>query len=574
MIKRAARVAQVSCIVAVSLLMTGVASVQAATVPAVGTAKVQKYITHGRYYTQKVELEDVIPVPEDIQALTRDKKGAIADLIDRIEAYYEEQGFVSEDLQTWLTKHKHIRREFWLAIHPNLDDAQAVIAFFDNLRTSRSDTFEEYFHLAIAMSVVADTATAIESSRHFLVWGVEEKQFLSRPELLEIYDHFTNKKNAKLFPYSPKVLVWPLLVHLVDLDLNESERNWGIKRFAQMKTSLEKTYSQIDYDYEKLNQRPRLGTTRPYSLANIFNPAIGGVCVDQAYCSSRVMKTFGIPALKVRGDGRYGGMGHAWTGYLARVGSRLSFDFTGRFNNDYFYTGMAFDPQTETLVLDRHIAMMLDGALKNYEKYTDAAALTRIGNSIYDKNVKAAQSFAETAIKSNPLYPHSWRLLFRCLLTTDSDTKVPKKHMKSLFKELSGHPDLSLELMDYFMKHWERDDTKTRQKYYEAAFALYAKRPDLQLLLRTAQCKELFADGNAKDALQKAARTATDNATEGTLVLPLVEIIVDACKDSAKWKRPAYAVLNGLTKKGFPQRRGNEVSQAYLDLTAMIEQLR
>ena len=339
---------------------------------------VVKWIANNRWYrNEPPPFTDPIPAlsPEDLAIVL--KKGKlkaeplIEQFVERVQAHYVIEGIVPESLVTWFSKHPEIAREFWLALDPQYDDIAAACDIFETLRARDEKTLEQFHQLAIAMAVVHDSPDAMVSSRYSLIWAVTEEQWPDLPEWMEIWDHFTSKKNQRMMLMPSNKLVWPLLVHIADLDLPTTERNWASKKYLG-KRELGSTYQEIDYDYDKLNTRqPKLGT-RDYTLLNLLT--YGGVCVDQAHYSSRVMKNFGLPAAKVSGYGRYGGIGHAWTGYL-EVGRKIRFVFTGRYFGDYYYSGDIFDPQTRTVTKDREVAMLLDGALNHYGKYTQARTL-------------------------------------------------------------------------------------------------------------------------------------------------------------------------------------------------------
>ncbi|MDA3960615.1 MAG: hypothetical protein PF961_07475 [Planctomycetota bacterium] len=538
---------------------------------------IYQHVGNGRFRRSSVATDQADPAGQANSALlampkrisTKQIDPLVDDLVTRIAAGYAST--TPPALSTWLDAHPDIRKAFWLAIDPVFDDPTAAIAVMDELVRHDSERAEKFYHLAIAMAVVHDTPDAVLSSRLAMIWAVEATQFPSMPDKLEIFDYLTSPAAIKRMPYPPDKLVWPLLVHVVDLDLPDSERAWVVGKFLNGKSDLSQTYSMVPYDYGKLNQQPKLGNS-PYLLGNVL--AKGGVCVDQAHFSSRVMKTFGIPAIKVSGESRYGGMGHAWTGFLQANRKGASFAFTGRYNFDYYYTGDVFDPHTRRSVLDREMAMELDGALHNYASYVDAGALVRIATSIASSDPSTSLRLTEAALDLNPFRADAWRLLAKHLSTGTLDLKAGTKWLNTMAKKCYAHPDLTLEVLNTTLDTMPANDLKKRGKLYASIYTLYKERPDLQIALRRRQCAELYAANEADMATSLAVHTLLANAKEGSLVLPLVEVVVADCqKRPADQRNKVHAVLVGMNKD-FPKSRGDEVSQAWLALQEQLALLK
>ncbi|MBF0197980.1 MAG: hypothetical protein HQL32_09725 [Planctomycetes bacterium] len=536
------------------------------------------YKPNSRYTYKRID-HPVEPVQilnnEIIETLNKkiDTKFLLSTLTDRIEEHYIKEGIANNELLQWLKEHDLIRRNLWLAIDPHLDEAPKVLEIFNEIRLARPKYFEKYAHLAIAFSLVYDTPDAITSSRYRLIWCVDEKQYLPLPTMLEVYDYFTNPKNSKWFKCKIDKLVWPLLIHLVDLDLNEDERTWAYNKFRSHPKPLWESYKLIKYDYDKLLRRPKLGS-RAYSLENLFNPNFGGVCVDQTHGSSRVMKTFGIPSIKVNGHGRFGGIGHAWCGFLRQKGSRYFFDFTGRYNQNYYWTGKVFNPHTRENTSDRSMAMMLDGALVSYYKYIVATSLSRIAASIEEKHPLAAQKLYWQAIDENAYAPEGWKGLAWQMKKKQVEKDDVSKFFREMFKEHSDHPDLSLELMKECCVPDIVASSHTREKHFRSAARMYKDRPDLEVDLRIFQCQSLFKEGDIKNAVNLSSKTFAKHTNQGTLVIPLAKMMVEGTADkSAKVRSQCHDILHKITEKQFPKEYNGEASVAYVQMRELIDSI-
>lgn len=491
--------------------------------------------------------------------------------VDTIEQQHA--SVVNGDFATWLKAHGEIRRDFWLALSPQFDEAAKAVEILDALRKHDGKRVEQFAHLAIAMAVVYDTPDALVTSRLNYLWAVSDSQFSPQRPYLATFDYFSDKKNQARFTFKPDQLPWPILVHLVDFDIADNEIDWAWKNCDAARKDIASLYQTVPYDHDKLGGlSPKLGSS-DYVLENLRK--LGGVCVDQAHYTTRVAKAFGVPSMKVAGEGRYGASSlHAWAGFLINAGGRAQLDFTGRYQGDYYYTGDIFDPQTRIMILDREVAMLYDGISLSYFKYRDSAALSRAAIQLVGSDPAAAMTLARQAIERNTYNPNAWRLLAYGVSTGAIDQKEGNVLVARLMKDLANHPDLTLECLQRFMAAIDLKDVAARQKIFRNAYALYAKRPDLQIRLRLLQCAELVAAQQQPEALNLALQTCTDNAKEGSLILPLVEYVVKASKDfnATNPRFQLGVVKQALVKieKDFPQKRGNEVSAAYTEFQTMV----
>jgi hypothetical protein len=483
---------------------------------------------------------------------------------------------LNDDFATWLKAHAEIRRDFWLALSPQFDEAKQAIAVLDDLRKHDEKRVEQFAHLAIAMAVVFDTPDALVTSRLNYLWAVTDSQFSPQRPLIATFDYFSDKKNQARFTFKPDQLPWPILVHLVDFDIADNEIDWAWKNCDAARKDIASLYQTVPYDNDKLGGKtPKLGSNN-YVLENLRK--LGGVCVDQAHYTTRVAKAFGVPSMKVAGEGRYGASSlHAWAGFLVNAGGRAQLEFTGRYQGDYYYTGDIFDPQSRTMILDREVAMLYDGISLSYFKYRDSAALSRAAIQKIGSDPAAAMTLARQAMERNTFNPNAWRLLAYGVSTGAIDQKEGNLLVARLMKDLANHPDLTMECLQRFMAAIDQKDTAARQKIFRNAYALYAKRPDLQIRLRLLQCSELVAASQQPEALNIALQTCTDNAKEGSLILPLVDYVVTASKEFAATnpKFQLTVVRQALAKveKDFPQKRGNDVSAAYTEFKGLVGKL-
>jgi hypothetical protein len=483
---------------------------------------------------------------------------------------------IPADLAKWFAANPDIRKDFLLALSPQFDEIKNAFEVFNALRIHDEKALIKFHHLAIALAVVFDSPEAPATSRFNTLWGVTEAQFSPQRPYISTFNYFTDKANLSRFIFKPDQLPWPILVQLVDFDVSDEEVVWAWKNCEGARKDIASLYQTVPYDNEKLARRtPKLGTSA-YTLENLRHK--GGVCVDQAHYTSRVAKVFGVPSMKVSGEGRYGASSrHAWSGFLVNAKGRAQLDFTGRYQGDYYYTGDIFDPQTRTMILDREVAMLYDGMSVSFFRYQESSILSRAALQLVNSDVKKSMAMAQQAIEKNTFNPIAWRLLAYGVSVGAIEPKEGNNLVTRLMKDLAGHPDLTLACLKRFMSAIPEKETAARQKIFHKAYALYDKRPDLQITLRLMQCEELVAASQQAEALQISLQTCTSNAKEGSLILPLIAYVVEFSQAFAasnpKFQLGVVKQALSAIEKEFPQKRGDEVSAAYLEFKQMVEKL-
>ncbi len=497
-------------------------------------------------------------------------KGLLAGYRGRmLETYTASEGFPA-DLARFLRANADVAEVFVTAIDPQYDDVAGAAKVFDELRAADAKLLEKYVHLATALAVVYDTPDAVATSRYLALWAVTGEQFCALPKLREMWDCYTDRRLKARFGFALEKLPWPILVHLVDNDVSAEDRKWSLSKYHGRTTKIARLYPSVKYDYDKLNQKGTKLGAKPYTLPNLLK--YGGVCVDQAHFASRVAKCLGVPAMKVTGSGRFGGSGHAWTGFLAIKKGRPLLEFTGRYFMDYYYTGDVFDPQTRTMTLDRFVAMMYDGASLSYPKYNQSRMLVRMAEAIKADRPAEALELTLAALKLNYFNMWGWPLLMEFIKGGTLPKKDGLKWFNKMLKGLREHPDMTYHCLGTFIDCIPEDETRKRQSLYSQAARLYGERPDLLIKLRLEQTNDLCRAGQKRAALSILMPTVVDNSKQGKLVLPAMRRSVELATELGL-TRQAYAILK-KADKSFPKMRGTTPSKAYADFQALLESLK
>jgi hypothetical protein len=539
---------------------------------------VYKYDAPGRYNYDK---QRTLP-PDPVQALVESdldliKEGMTADKVKKLlDSYvtrmldcYKTKYKLPQTLCDFLDKDKNAKEIFITALDPRYDDVTAAASIFEALRVRDEKLLSKYAHLATAIAVVYDQPDSLSSSRYNCLWGLTAEQFQKPPDYMEIYGYYTDPGMKARLAFQLEQIPWPMLVHLVDNDITPNDRLWALSRY-NAKVSVETLYPSVPYDYDKYGSKDSHLGNKPYSLPNILQ--FGGVCGDQAYFTSRVAKCLGVPSMKVDGEGRYGGSGHCWAGYLVVNKGRPVLEFTGRYFYDYYYTGNIFDPQTRTDTLDRYVAMMYDGVSLSYPKYNQSMLFIRMAEAIKVQHPKESLILTTEGLKLNYFNMWGWPLLMQHIHDGTLAKKDGLKWFNEMLRVLKDHPDMTFECLNTFKECMPKEDVKGRQSLYNQVFTLYKTRPDLQLKLRVSQAEELVAANMKLDAMNALIPTVVDNAKEGTLALPAARMAVRLAKELGV-KKQASPLLE-KADGSFPKDRSGRPSEAYAEFRGLLDELK
>jgi hypothetical protein len=399
---------------------------------------------------------------------------------------------------------------------------------------------QEYANLAVAFAV----ATPAKSKDP------------NTATLEESFRFYTDKRNS--FRYDLKAMPFELSVYLADTRLNLGERAWARAKYANMSDPA-KSYFELAYDYDAFRDgKPKKIEALPFTLPNLKQ--VGGVCIEQAYYSTQVCKSMGVPAAIVIGDSA-SGIGHAWVACLKITsgGKQVVWDLdTGRYQSDKFFVGDIRDPVTAKDFPDCELALagaaallplqrreeadtatqLADFLMRQFDSSPDAdrSALGALADAYNARYVKAADakiniqrdmpssrkldaSMAEDllalALERNLAHKPAWELL----ITMRSNNQVPVEHLDRFFDVLVNRT--AKDYADYSCQMILRivptiPTTEQRLKAYQKMTAIYARRPDLQAKILIAAGDEFKAQGNKEKALgayQQAALAGMDLAS-------------------------------------------------------------
>jgi len=257
---------------------------------------------------------------------------------------------LTRELQLAVLGNASLSEEFFQLLSP-LDNPAEVLAILQRIHQQDAGLFTAYASLALALAVVMDVPPPPGWPHGQVKSALLPRRF---PEAEKTFLYLARLDRGNQTLHRLNRLPADELKFLVDIVAPFDELDWARKNVALGLADFGKAYDLIKYRKDRVtaNQYEWPGTA--YTLPVIVQQ--GGICVDQAYFASTAGKAKGIPTLMFRGAGLDGR--HAWFGYLD-LNKRWQLD-CGRYAEQKFVVGMAFDPQTWANINDHELLFITE----------------------------------------------------------------------------------------------------------------------------------------------------------------------------------------------------------------------
>ena len=298
------------------------------------------------------------------------------------------------------------------AVDPDHDRTSGVWQRAIELVTADAGLVDKYPNLAAAIAVVHDQGD--------FVIRVNENRGVS-PPAQQVWDWFTSHAGSMRFGVD---LAPELLTLVVDLPAGIDEVGWAYKSF-QGTQDIGALYQEIEYDSDSLAGKPKKSNVAGWNLLSIFKH--GGICADQAYFTTTVAKSLGIPAMYTTGQDA--SAGHAWAGLVELKGRDPIWQVSGRYDSYRGVTGLYRDPQTGVTRNDANLAMLVQWGLEPREERIASSMLRvadeRIQSRIFEAkkpNVADEDKLTDEEIES--LNDLSEAMIYAALLRCPTDVRA------------------------------------------------------------------------------------------------------------------------------------------------------
>jgi hypothetical protein len=481
-----------------------------------------------------------------------------------------------EALMRWLDEHVEIKEELFTALDPATDDLPAALTLFHDLWKQFPAKIAGYGELAIATALVWDReGEGIADMKGCVHWS---KTKLPANQATA-FDNFKYLVDAEpIMEGRIQFVPWEFLVHAVNHKTPIEERKWAVENYLDRRVMYGKCYHDVPYDYDMLNSNFAICHLqgKEYTLPNIRQ--FGGVCMMQADFAARVGKSLGVPAEDVRGQGQFGGVGHAWVMWvelLQVTSSNVTFSLQshGRYFEDNYYIGELNDPHTGGPMTDRQLELRLQTVGMDRQAKRQADLIMRAFPGLRDlgeEKMEVADQvrFLEQVIALSPGNEGAWKSLAgiaRGLKGERRYTKQMKILMDKLFTNFARFPDFTWEVFGDLAAYYETD--KQRNALYEQLVQLYeaAGRPDLACEARFVLCDGQVAAGRQMDAIEGLAFTIRKFPQEGRYVPKILDKLETLC---AGTKDADAKLVQFYTEflPAIPQMRGKDPSDYCMDM--------
>lgn len=340
---------------------------------------------------------------------------------------------MSPELQLALLGNAAFSEEFFTLLSP-VDNPPQVLAILQQIYAQEPALFADYQNLALAIAVVYDVPPPP-------LWphGQVDARVLPRrlPPPAQAFAYWARLDRTNLTLQRLRRLPAGELKFLVDVVAPFSELDWARQNVPPELADLAKAYDLVKYRKDRITLNQYSWPGPDYRLAGILQQ--GGICVDQAYFASTVGKAKGIPTIMFRGAGLDGR--HAWFGYLD-AGERWHLD-CGRFADQKFVVGLAYDPQTWGDLNDHELLFITERfrALPTYKLSVMHAnfAAEYLRNHEPDRALRAARE----AVNREPRNLEAWLTLVRAQqAATPADRRAQEAVLREAARALQKYPDL------------------------------------------------------------------------------------------------------------------------------------
>ena len=307
-----------------------------------------------------------------------------------------------------------------------------VLAILRDLHATDPRRFATYNQLALAIALVYDSPPP-PNWPHAQVTPQALSRQLPRP--VDAFNFFVDSDQHGATLHKLATLTVSELKFAVDLSASFPELLWAQRQIKFTVAQLPKTYDLVRYRNDRLEAQQYVWPSASYELARIYSE--GGICVDQAYFASQAGKARGVPTLLFRGEGQDGR--HAWFGYLGS-GQRWFLD-AGRYAEQRYATGVAFDPQTWADLSDHDLQFLSEGFRKlppyqqsrQYELF--AKLYLRLGKS------KEAAAAARKSVNAERRNLAGWKTLLAA--ADGADFRTREILLREAAMALQRYPDLN-----------------------------------------------------------------------------------------------------------------------------------
>ena len=338
---------------------------------------------------------------------------------------------LSRELQLHALGSAAFSEEFFTTLQP-VDHPLRVLDILQQLYTADSAHFADYQNLALAIAVVFDVPPPPFWPHGQVSASVLPREF---PAPSDAFAYWIKLDRSGQSLHRFKRLSAVELKYVVDSPAPFVELDWARSNVPWVLSDFAKAYDLIRYRKDRLVANQSDWKKPDYRLATIRQE--GGICVDQAYFAYSAGKAKGIPTILLRGAGLDGR--HAWFGYLGGDGWVLD---CGRYAEQKFVVGLAWDPQTWANVTDHELVFLSEHfhALPGYKFSQLHTAFA--GEYLRTGDLAGAVRAAREAVNREHRNLEAWRMLLRVQTSAGVDAGMIEITLHEAAIAFQRYPDI------------------------------------------------------------------------------------------------------------------------------------
>jgi hypothetical protein len=352
------------------------------------------------------------------------------------------------------------------------------------------------------------------------------------------------------------------LKFLVDHPLPESEMEWARKNVTTSRSSFDKVFPSIRYDFSRLQAGIMTWPYPNYRLADIKDK--GGICVDQGYFAAMAGKAKGLPTLFFTGQGESGG--HAWFGYLDAPGRWVT--DCGKYAEENYPVGQAMDPQSWKPITDTELTFLAKGRERS-EGYRQAKLWTDYATAM---GPQEGNPSIDAALALQPEFLAAWSVRGSWLDQTGTP-QAREDFWQAFVKRFARYPDLKVAGQEKLLElaKVRGDEATTKNLERQILVQNRTKRFDLSIGATAAKVGEKIEAGDwvgAESAYRQALREFKGQSG-GHLLYGLVAPFVETALAEGQPKTAKNALQEA--KRVLKAGKDTLVGQALLELESQVK---
>lgn len=344
-------------------------------------------------------------------------------------------GGLTRELLLALLNNAALSEEFFQLLSP-LDNPSEVLGGLQKIHRAEPALFGSYASLALAIAVVLDVPPPPLWPHGQVGQGILPRK---TPPPEQLFGYLARLDRVNGTAHKLGRLPASELKFLVDIVAPFPELDWARKNVPPGIADLGKAYDLIKYRQERIAASQYTWPGPAYTLPVIL--AQGGICVDQAYFASTVGKAKGIPTIMFRGAGLDGR--HAWFGYLD-ASQRWQLD-CGRYAEQKYVTGLAFDPQTWGNINDHELLFITERfrSLPTYKLSVMHAEFA--GDYLRERKLGQALKAARESVNRDRRNLDGWNVLFTAQVAkAPADLRAQEAILREAVLAFQKYPDLEI----------------------------------------------------------------------------------------------------------------------------------